>query len=63
MTEAKNKLIRMYDRWCERGCDLGESDLINRMYQIGQQAFPEFKDEPFNLGTLEHMVCEAEKEK
>lgn len=61
MDDDKNKLIRMYDRWCERGCDLGETDFINRMYSVGQRAFPEYKDDSFNLGTLEYMIEMAEE--
>ena len=60
--EKKEKLVRMFDGWCERGCNLGSTDFINRMWTVGQEAYPEYKNDEFNLGTLEQLIEMAEEE-
>ncbi len=60
--EKKKRLVRMYDGWCERGCNLSSSDFITRMFIVGQEAYPEFKNDEFNLGILEEMIDMAEEE-
>jgi hypothetical protein len=58
----KERLVRMFDGWCERGCNLDSTDFINRMWAVGQEAYPQYKDDEFNLGQLEEMIEMAEGE-
>ena len=60
--ENKERLVRMFDNWCDRGCNLDSTDFINRMWSVGQEAYPQFKEHQFNLMRLEEMIEMAEEE-
>lgn len=55
------KLVRMFDKWCERGCDLSEADFISRMWACAQVVSPQCEGEEFNLSYLEQALEEADE--